>query len=121
MVGERNWFVFFTVTNFLMSFGAFFVWYYGGQQILRGEMTLVGPRPRVRGVADLVSRTSLELPGGRVKTESGEVLLRLLRPGALHQNFVAFGLYLASLHELLASLDCTLDVRSAFMRSYRRN
>ncbi len=47
--------------------------------------------------------------------------LNLTRPGTLHQNFVAFGLYLASLHELLASLDCALDVRSAFMRSYRRN
>jgi hypothetical protein len=45
--------------------------------------------------------------------------LRLSQPGELHRNFVAFGLYLASLHELLASLDCTLDVRSAFMRSYR--
>lgn len=46
--------------------------------------------------------------------------LRLGQPGSLHRNFVAFGLYLASLHELLESLDCTLDVRSAFMRSYRR-
>ncbi len=46
--------------------------------------------------------------------------LRLGQPGGLHRNFVAFGLYLASLHELLESLDCTLDVRSAFMRSYRR-
>lgn len=45
--------------------------------------------------------------------------LRLSQPGGLHRNFVAFGLYLASLHELLESLDCTLDVRSAFMRSYR--
>ena len=42
------------------------------------------------------------------------------QPASLHRNFVAFGLYLASLHELLESLDCTLDVRSAFMRSYRR-
>ena len=40
IVGERNWFVFFTVTNFMMSFGAFFVWYFGGLQILHGEMTL---------------------------------------------------------------------------------
>jgi len=46
--------------------------------------------------------------------------LHLGQPGSLHPNFVAFGLYLASLHELLESLDCTLDVRSAFMRSYRR-
>ena len=42
------------------------------------------------------------------------------QPGSLHPNFVAFGLYLASFHGLLESLDCTLDVRSAFMRSYRR-
>jgi len=40
--------------------------------------------------------------------------------GTLHRNFVAFGLYLASLHELLESLDCSFDVRSAFMRSHRR-
>jgi len=46
--------------------------------------------------------------------------LRLGQPGGLHRNFVAFGLYLASLHEVLESLDCTLDVRSAFMRGYRR-
>lgn len=46
--------------------------------------------------------------------------LRISKPGALHRNFVAFGLYLASLHELLEQLDCTLDVRSAFLRSYRR-
>jgi ATP-binding cassette subfamily B protein len=38
--GERNWFVFFTITNFMMSFGAFFVWYFGGKQILNKEMTL---------------------------------------------------------------------------------
>ncbi|HCR18500.1 MAG TPA: hypothetical protein DIU35_13560, partial [Candidatus Latescibacteria bacterium] len=38
--GERNWFVFFTITNFMMSFGAFFVWYFGGKQILNNEMTL---------------------------------------------------------------------------------
>lgn len=46
--------------------------------------------------------------------------LRLSKPGALHRNFVAFGLYLSSLHALLEQLDCTLDVRSAFFRSYRR-
>ncbi|MBT8469960.1 MAG: hypothetical protein KJN97_14545 [Deltaproteobacteria bacterium] len=47
--------------------------------------------------------------------------LRLGQPGSLHRNFVAFGLYLASLHEVLESLECTLDVRSAFMRSYRQD
>ncbi len=40
VIGERNWFVFFTVTNFLMSCGAFFVWYFGGLKILENEMTL---------------------------------------------------------------------------------
>jgi len=39
-------------------------------------------------------------------------------PG-LHGNFVAFGLYAASLHDLLESLDLRFDVRSAFMRTYR--
>ena len=38
--GERVWFAFFTVTNLLMSAGVFFVWYFGGQQILDGELTL---------------------------------------------------------------------------------
>ena len=37
---DRAWFVFFTVTNFLISFGVFFVWYFGGRQILGGELTL---------------------------------------------------------------------------------
>ena len=37
---ERSWLVFFMVTNFFMSFGAFFVWYFGGRQILRAELSL---------------------------------------------------------------------------------
>ena len=37
---DRAAFVFFTVMNFLMSFGVFFVWYFGGRQILGGELTL---------------------------------------------------------------------------------
>ncbi len=40
--GERAWFVFFTVTNLLMNTGVFFVWYFGGRQILDGELTLGG-------------------------------------------------------------------------------
>ena len=40
--------------------------------------------------------------------------------GALHRNFIAFGIYATSLHELLESLDLVFDVRSAFMRSHRR-
>ena len=40
VTADRRWFVFFTVINFLMSFGVFFVWYFGGKQILRQELTL---------------------------------------------------------------------------------
>jgi ATP-binding cassette subfamily B protein len=38
--GERIVFIFFSVTNFLMSFGVFFVWYFGGRQILDEKLTL---------------------------------------------------------------------------------
>jgi hypothetical protein len=37
----------------------------------------------------------------------------------LHRNFLAFGLYVASLHELLGSLGLKFNVRSAFMRAHR--
>ena len=37
---DRAALVFFTVMNFLMSFGVFFVWYFGGRQILAEEFTL---------------------------------------------------------------------------------
>lgn len=37
---DRTWFMFFTVTNFLMSFGAFLVWYFGGRQIIGEKLTL---------------------------------------------------------------------------------
>lgn len=37
---ERIWSVFFNATNFLMSFGVFFVWYFGGQQILGNALSL---------------------------------------------------------------------------------
>jgi hypothetical protein len=37
----------------------------------------------------------------------------------LHPNFIAFGLLLTGLHELLEALDLAFDVRSAFMRTYR--
>jgi len=40
--------------------------------------------------------------------------------GALHQNTIAFGLYVAFLHEFLESLELAFDVRSAFMRTHRR-
>ena len=37
---DRAAFIFFTVMNFLMSFGVFLVWYFGGRQILGEELTL---------------------------------------------------------------------------------
>ncbi len=37
---ERSWLVFFMVTNFLMGLGIFFVWYFGGRQILNGDLKL---------------------------------------------------------------------------------
>ncbi len=43
---------------------------------------------------------------------------RSTQDGSLHRNFIAFGLYVVSLHELLESLGLAFDVRSAFMRSY---
>jgi hypothetical protein len=36
----------------------------------------------------------------------------------LHPNFIAFGLLLTGLHELLEELDLAFDVRSAFMRTH---
>jgi ATP-binding cassette, subfamily B, bacterial len=40
VTADRNWFLFFTVMNFLMGFGVFFVWYFGGRQIIEGTLTL---------------------------------------------------------------------------------
>jgi len=39
----------------------------------------------------------------------------------LHRNFIAFGLFVTSLHDLLSSLDLAFDVRRAFMRVYPRS
>jgi hypothetical protein len=39
--------------------------------------------------------------------------------GALHRNFIPFGFYVASLHELLESQELAFDVRSAFIRAHR--
>jgi ATP-binding cassette subfamily B protein len=39
VTGERNWFIFFAVMNFFLGFGMFFIWYFGGMQILREELT----------------------------------------------------------------------------------
>jgi ATP-binding cassette subfamily B protein len=36
---ERSWFVFSAILNFIMSFGLFFTWYFGGRKILGGEMS----------------------------------------------------------------------------------
>ncbi|MCC7264024.1 MAG: ABC transporter ATP-binding protein [Candidatus Latescibacteria bacterium] len=40
VLADRNIFVFFTSMNFLMSFGVFFVWYFGGRQILEEDLKL---------------------------------------------------------------------------------
>jgi len=45
---------------------------------------------------------------------------RTKEDGTLHRNFIAFGVYVASLCALLESLELSFDVRGAFMRSYRR-
>ncbi len=37
---ERHWIVFWMVTNFFMSSGVFFVWYFGGRRVLHQELTL---------------------------------------------------------------------------------
>jgi len=40
VVAERTWLIFYAILNFIMSFGVFMVWYFGGRQILREELTL---------------------------------------------------------------------------------
>ena len=40
VVAERTWYIFYTILNFIMSFGIFLVWYFGGRQILNNELTL---------------------------------------------------------------------------------
>ena len=37
---ERTWFIFYAILNFIMSFGVFLVWYFGGRRILNEELTL---------------------------------------------------------------------------------
>ena len=39
VTGERNWHVFFAVMNFILSFGLFFIWYFGGLQVIGGGLT----------------------------------------------------------------------------------
>ena len=40
VTAERAWFVFYAILTFVMSFGIFFVWYFGGRQIIANELTL---------------------------------------------------------------------------------
>jgi len=40
VTAERVWFIFYAVMNFIMSFGIFLVWYFGGRQILNQKLTL---------------------------------------------------------------------------------
>lgn len=57
---------------------------------------------------------------GRTKLDSTlQAMTKVQSPahGTLHRNFIAFGLCLISLHDLLGSLDLAFDVRSAFIRS----
>lgn len=39
VTGERNWFIFFAVMNFFISFGMISIWYFGGKEILYNELT----------------------------------------------------------------------------------
>ena len=39
VTGERNWFIFFAVMNFFISFGMISIWYFGGKEILYSELT----------------------------------------------------------------------------------
>ncbi len=39
VTGERSWRVFFAVMNCVISFGMFFVWYFGGMDIIREQLT----------------------------------------------------------------------------------
>jgi ATP-binding cassette subfamily B protein len=40
VTAERSWFIFSAMLGFTMSFGIFLVWYFGGQKILEGSMSL---------------------------------------------------------------------------------
>ncbi len=40
VTSERSWLKFMMVTQFVMSFGTFFVWYFGGASVVREELTL---------------------------------------------------------------------------------
>jgi len=40
VTAERSWFIFSAVLNFIMSFGLFLTWYFGGRAILNEELTL---------------------------------------------------------------------------------
>ena len=40
VTGERSWHIFFAVMNFILSFGMFFIWYFGGMDIIHEALTL---------------------------------------------------------------------------------
>ncbi len=66
------------------------------------------------------NQRSVRFCSNNLRSTLGEIhALRSAEDAPLHGNFVAFGFYVASLHELLESLDLRFDVRSAFMRTYR--
>lgn len=66
-----------------------------------------GNQRSVRFGAEALRQTLEAMAGARSPTDA-----------ALHPNFMAFGLYLIALHDLLEPLDMSFDVRAAFMRSY---
>ena len=39
VTGERNWHIFYAVMNFVLSFGMFFIWYFGGLDIIHEVLT----------------------------------------------------------------------------------
>jgi hypothetical protein len=57
---------------------------------------------------------------GKFQSSFHEMFLRCRDRGvSLHRNFIALGIYLVCLYEVLESLGLALDVRDAFERSYR--
>ena len=51
---ERSWLVFWLVTNFIMSFGVFLVWYYGGSRIVHDADLLGATHPDAFKLGDLM-------------------------------------------------------------------
>ena len=78
----------------------------GVGDILVGHFGM-GNQRSVRFGTDALRQTLVAMADQRKSTDD-----------ALHPNFIAFGLYLVALHDLLEALGMNFDVRAAFMRSY---